>query len=174
MRKLRKTDYPSYKYIPIDLGNGDKPITFKITDVNQKFFDSFFAKLYKTPNMGKVITIGTDYDLKNDIKKYVNETNEDIYGRCCMFKRGKKGCIYNYLTFEKDFGYNEYERYAPAMLYLVDISDKKQDDIWRLSMILLPWYHMGLDYEVILDKIIETFPYVENYRELIIDYVVRL
>ena len=86
----------------------------------------------------------------------------------------KKGCIYNYLTFEKDFGYNEYERYAPTMLYVVDISDKKQDDIWRLSMILLPWYHMGLDYEVILDKIIETFPYVENYRELIIDYVVRL
>ena len=41
-------------------------------------------------------------------------------------------------------------------------------------MILLPWYHMGLDYEAILDKIIETFPYVENYRELIIDYVVRL
>ena len=60
MRKLRKLDYPSYKYIPIDLGNGDKPITFKITDVNQKFFDAFFAKLYKTPNMGKVITIGTD------------------------------------------------------------------------------------------------------------------
>ena len=29
MRKLRKVDYPSYKYIPIDLGNGDKPITFK-------------------------------------------------------------------------------------------------------------------------------------------------
>ena len=172
MRKLRKTDYPSYKYIPIDLGNGDKPITFKITDVNQKFFDSFFARLYKTPNMGKVITIGTDQDLKNDIKKYVNETNEDIYGRCCIFKRGKKGCIYNYLTFEKDFGYNEYERYAPAMSYVVDISDKKQDDIWRLSMILLPWYHMGLDYEVILDKIIEVFPYVESYRELIIDYVI--
>ena len=60
MRKLRKVDYPSYKYIPIELGNGDKPITFKITDVNQKFFDSFFSKLYKTPNMGKVITIGTD------------------------------------------------------------------------------------------------------------------
>ena len=60
MRKLRKIDYPSYKYIPSDVGNGDKPITFKITDVNQKFFDAFFAKLYKTPNMGKVITIGTD------------------------------------------------------------------------------------------------------------------
>ena len=174
MRKLRKTDYPSYKYIPIDLGNGDKPITFKITDVNQKFFDTFFAKLYKIPSMEKGITFSTDQDLKNDIKKYVNETNEDIYGRCCMFKRGKKGCIYNYLTFEKDFGYNKYERFAPAMLQFVDISDKKQDDIWRLCMILLPWYHMGLDYEVILDKIIETFPYIENYRELIIDYVVRL
>ena len=116
MRKLRKIDYPSYKYIPIDLGNDDKPITFKITDVNQKFFDSFSARLYKMPNMGTTIVFGTENDLKDDIKKYVNETNEDIYGRCCMFKRGKKGCIYNYLTFEKDFGYNEYERFAPAML----------------------------------------------------------
>ena len=60
MRKLRKIDYPSYKYIPIDLGNGDKPITFKITDVNQKFFDTFFAKLYKIPSMEKGITFATD------------------------------------------------------------------------------------------------------------------
>ena len=124
--------------------------------------------------MEKGITIGSYNDLKYDIIKYVNETDENIYGRCCIFKRAKKGYVYNYLTFEKDFGYNEYERYAPAMSYVVDVSDKKLDDIWRLSMILLPWYHMGLDYEIILDKIIETFPYVENYRELIIDYVVRL
>ena len=124
--------------------------------------------------MGNVIIFGTDNDLKNDIKKYVNETNEDIYGRCCMFKRGNKGCIYNYLTFEKDFGYNEYERFAPSMSCVFEISYKDIDSIWRLSTILLPWYHMGLDYKVILDKIIEEFPYVENYRELIIDYVVRL
>ena len=89
-----------------------------------------------------------------------------------MFKRGKKGCIYNYLTFEKDFGYNEYVRFAPAMTYVFEISNKNHNKIWGLSMILLPWYHMGLDYKIILDKIIEVFPYVESYRELIIDYVV--
>ena len=172
MRKLRKIDYPTYKYIPIDLGNGDKPITFKITDVNQKFFDVFFARLYKIPSMEQGVTIGTDNDVKNDIKKYADETNEDIYGRCCIFKRGKKGCIYNYLTFEKDFGYNEYQRFAPAMLYVLNISDKDHDNIWRISMILSAWYRMGLDYKGILDKIIEVFPYVESYRELIIDYVV--
>ena len=173
MRKLRKIDYPTYKYIPIDLGNGDKPITFKTTDVNQKFFDMFSARLYKIPSMEQGVTIGTDNDVKNDIKKYADETNEDIYGRCCMFKRGKKGCIYNYLTFEKDFGYNEYQRFAPAMLNVVDVSDKDHGNIWRISMILFPWYRMGLDYKGILDKIIEVFPYVENYRELIIDYVVN-